>query len=273
MEFAIVGPLVVVIAFGLLEFGLLFNHAADLSQAARSAARAGVSTMGADPPDDYYVLRALQNDNSLLNAKTIQRVVIYNADNGAITPSCKQGIATSGQCNVYTGAQMQSAALGSLNESAWPPSSRKAGTDYLGVEVIANNTFVTPLFSTTRVVSSAVAMQIQPSYSVDPSIPGLGMPSPTTTPIPKSPPPVPLAKKSPPDAAPGVVDTPRPVPTIPVRSQQTTTTVKHPAPKPPPPTTQPPKPKPTTTTVVIKNPPTPPTTAPPGGKNMTNPGM
>ena len=72
-EFAIVLPILVVLLFGIMQFGIAFNNYVTLTDAARAGARkAAVSRNSSDPAGDCKsaVLAAADNlDQSVLNPR------------------------------------------------------------------------------------------------------------------------------------------------------------------------------------------------------------
>ncbi len=103
VEMAIITPLLVLLVFGIFEFGLLFQEKLTIASATTSAARTG-ATMGQRAEADYAILQALeaglydQVDSSILirvdifkanpitgvKTNTLNRYTYYPSD-----PSCK----------------------------------------------------------------------------------------------------------------------------------------------------------------------------------------
>jgi Flp pilus assembly protein TadG len=169
VEAAFVLPVLLLLIFGMIEFGLVFKDSLTLSEMVQAGARVG-SELGsqstdltASPPvdsTDFEILTAVMAASHPLNS-TIQYVTIFNADgaNGNVPAGCSGANAASvpGECNVYPGAYVES--LGTTQpanfsnyDSSWPPSSRNVteqtvngfpGPDYIGVYISAIHSSVT----------------------------------------------------------------------------------------------------------------------------------
>jgi Flp pilus assembly protein TadG len=181
VELAICATLLIVIAFGIVEFGNAWNRKLQVTTAARAGARVG-SSLGNNRGADQGLLQAtisVLNDFGLQN---VNYVVVYNATSADGKPqgtcAASPPVAAAGKCNVYTGTQLQN--LGSLNFSAtctgstgvavdryWCPTDRQHvqanGTDYLGVLVQANYVTVTGLFKSPFYISARTVMRVEPS--------------------------------------------------------------------------------------------------------------
>ncbi len=82
VEMAIVAPLLVVLVFGIAEYGLLFREKLTIASAATSAARTG-ATMGTRAEADLAILRALEAGlYDQVDASVLIRVDIFLADPG-----------------------------------------------------------------------------------------------------------------------------------------------------------------------------------------------
>lgn len=173
VEFALVAPLLVVLVFGLIDYGRLWNENNVLVRSVQSAARTGAS-QGTDRYADYNVLQSIEASLSALDASRIERVVVFRSEtaNGRVPPTCaNQAIAddlnakgvSSGsgasavRCNIYSRAQVQfrganvftrfgqtSATPPACSSTSWDrfwcPLNRSRGSDtvdpeYLGVYV------------------------------------------------------------------------------------------------------------------------------------------
>lgn len=95
VEFALVAPLLLIILFGIIEFGLAFRDKLTIGNSTQSAARVG-SAVGQDPDADLFVLQSLEQSLSTLpnsGVGVVNRVQIFKATaNGGID---------SGQVNTY----------------------------------------------------------------------------------------------------------------------------------------------------------------------------
>ncbi len=168
VELAIIGPLLAVVAFASVEFGLLYSHAQSLSSLARAGARMASAT-GAAPTDDYDILRSVKVGGKSPGEGDVQRVIVYkaNGSDGSVPTQCLTGSVV-GLCNVYSAADLnRTKAEIDARQTAWPPASRSPGSDYVGVSVTSTHTYLTGIFGKTRTVSDAVVMQIEPSSDSD----------------------------------------------------------------------------------------------------------
>lgn len=185
VEMILFTPILVMIAIGILEFGLAWRDSITVSGATRAGARVG-SNAGNDRLADYNTLLAVQSAIASVPSARINRVVIYKANdvNGTVPSLCTtttaQGINSgSTQCNVYTGAQL--ASLSSTNfgttgtscatgawDASWCPLGRQsqmsAGADYLGVWVSISHPYVTKIFPGSGLtIKDTAVMRLEPS--------------------------------------------------------------------------------------------------------------
>lgn len=182
VELAICATLLIVIAFGIVEFGNAWNRKLEVETASRAGARVG-SSLGNDRTADQGLLQAtisVLNDFGLSN---VNYVVVYKSTtaDGKRQGTCASNppVAASGLCNVYTGTQLQN--LGSLDFSSscggtgnsgtaadhyWCPTGRQNvqsnGADYLGVYVQANYVTATGLFKSPFYLTSRAVMRLEP---------------------------------------------------------------------------------------------------------------
>ena len=157
VEMAVVMPLLLLLVFGIIEFGLLFRERLTIASAASSAARTG-ATMGTRAEADLAILQALEAGlYNQADPSVLIRVDIFKAN--AVTGE------KSGQYNRYTYVATNTGckwnpcpdpALGSVTwgtPSLWgDPANRNVtllpgggGLDVLGVEIIYHHTAVTNL--------------------------------------------------------------------------------------------------------------------------------
>lgn len=180
VELAVCTTLLIVIAFGIVEFGNAWNRKLEVETASRAGARVG-SGLGKDRTADKGLLQAtvsVLNDFGLSN---VNYVVVYKSTttDGKRPGTCGNDppVAATGLCNVYTGAQLQN--LGSLDftstctgnsgsavDKNWCPTGRQnvqsLGSDYLGVYVQANYVTATGLFKSPFSLSSRAVMRLEP---------------------------------------------------------------------------------------------------------------
>lgn len=200
VEAAIVMPLVALLLFGILEYGLLFGDDMRLANSLRSGARTAAALTSLNASDDYAVLKAVQAGSGKV-APQIQLLVIYksNGPSDVPTKACEEGLSQPGECNVYTQndfnmTETQLEATGASN--SWPPDERIPGTDYIGVWAKVDHKWITGFFGTDHEVTDSAVMRVQPSpTSAASSAPGYWPPPiqtttttqpPTTTTVKKS---------------------------------------------------------------------------------------
>ena len=145
LEMVLVTPLLLLLLFGVGEFGLAWVSGNKLEGAVSVAARVASSQGSADDADRAVLmqLRASLPSDLLAN---VDRVVIYQSDrDGFIHPNClgntpQNGV--SGQCNVYSGTTLRSVTGATVLGGAqnfWEPDDRidtlSGPPDYIGVLV------------------------------------------------------------------------------------------------------------------------------------------
>jgi hypothetical protein len=171
VEAAIVMPLLLLLVFGIIEFGFLFKDALTDANASRAGARVG-SSSGQDPLADYNVLKAIQAAGALTH---VDLVVVFKADgpDGDVPPQCLTG-GVAGLCNTYDATdlaidQTTFMSAGYTKDDNWPASTRQTsisspnGPDYLGVFVQAHHTsFVIKMFPDKDIKDTTV-MRLEPS--------------------------------------------------------------------------------------------------------------
>lgn len=180
VELAICATFLIVIAFGIVEFGNAWNRKLEVETAARAGARVG-SSLGKDRTADKGLLEATVSVLNDFGLNNVNYVVVYKSTtaDGSRPSTCANDppVAATGLCNVYTGTQLQN--LSSLDftspctgnsgpavDKAWCPTGREnvqsAGADYVGVYVVANYVTATGLFRSPFYLSSSAVMRIEP---------------------------------------------------------------------------------------------------------------
>ncbi len=179
VEMAIVLPVLVLIALGIVEFGSAWSNKLKVETAARGGARVG-SGLGASRMADYSLLQSVKSVLTDLGLSNVDYVVVYKATavNGTIPTGCSGATPASqtGKCNVYTGAQLstltQSSFTGTTScgvsapDRFWCPTGRQSvqhiGNDYLGVWIKANSETLTNFFGSPLGLQSAAVMRLEP---------------------------------------------------------------------------------------------------------------
>lgn len=164
LEFAIVIPLLALLAFGAIEMGSAWDDSQTVLTSTRTAARS-LAQFGDDPQADRDALLSIEaayaNSPASVNA-----VIIYESDdtvNGGAAPDACMAAAVAAtaytgpeNCNVYTALDYATAigaggdasfgcAVGALDAN-WCPTTRvrtQADATYIGVHVVASRTSVT----------------------------------------------------------------------------------------------------------------------------------
>ena len=177
VELALVMPLVALLAFGTIEFGLTWRDSMTISNSLRSGVRVG-SNAGDDRLADYNVLKQVEAAINEIDNTRIERVVIYKSTtpDGEAPAACVNGTSQSGVCNVYTPAQMASLSQSDFDsptcsgdpDSHWCPVTREdrqvVGADYLGVWVQVHRDWITGLFppSSGITMTDKAVMRLEP---------------------------------------------------------------------------------------------------------------
>lgn len=163
-EFVFIGPVLVLLVMGVLEFGLAWRDSMTTSNALRAGARVG-SNAGRDRLADYTILKSVEAAmTGGIPTARIQRLIVYKAttSNSAVPSSC---LAVSGSggvngvCNVYTASDLTRPSSdfsgtttcgGSAPDRFWCPTARQnqqaLGADYLGVYMEVRYTWLTKVF-------------------------------------------------------------------------------------------------------------------------------
>jgi len=180
VELAVILPLLLIIAFGVVEYGNAWNRKLQIETAARSGARVG-SSLGNTRLADYGLLQGVKSALSDIGLQNVLYVEVFKStatDGSRPTGSCASDTPTSvtNQCNVYTGAQLQSltqtdfSGTSSCDSTApdhyWCPLNRQSvqslGPDYLGVWIKADYVTITGLFKSPFYLTAAAIMRLEP---------------------------------------------------------------------------------------------------------------
>ena len=160
LEMVLVAPLLILLLFGVSEFGLAWVSANKLEGAVSTAARVG-SSQGSRPDADRAILMALRASLPEDLRDNVTRIVIFSSNReGDMAPACRtvtpgggvgggtQGaVMSADRCNTYPGSILQTisattpATLTSQNN--WQPTTRRdtlaQPPDYLGVLVMTRH--------------------------------------------------------------------------------------------------------------------------------------
>jgi len=174
LEFAIVVPLLLLLAFGTAEMGLAWNAASQVEAATSTAARTA-ATMGADANADVNTLDALRAALPEEALDNLDRVVIFHptGDDGDMPGGCTAGSGT-GRCNMYPGDLVRTFdagvvdALGTFDDR-WDPTTRDDTLDgdppdFIGVWVRTTHDDKTGTFWQGMTITRDSIYRIQPDF-------------------------------------------------------------------------------------------------------------
>lgn len=181
LEFGLVLPLVSLLAFGAIEFGLAWRDSMTVANSLRSGVRVG-SNAGDDRLADYNILKQVEAAIAGIDNTRIERVVIYRSTThgGEAPQACIDGTPQSGICNVYTPTQMAALSESDFDsptcagdaDAHWCPVMREdrqvVGADYLGVWIQVHREWVTGLFppSAGLTMTDNAVMRLEPRVDV-----------------------------------------------------------------------------------------------------------
>ena len=121
IEFAIVAPLLALLAAGIVEFGMAWRDNLAVSSASRSAARVA-SNLGNNPLSDYEALLTLDAAVASIEHATLEGVLIYDgsATDGEPAGSCFDSLgdpqsSATGNCNYYSAAMIEAISVGNFS--------------------------------------------------------------------------------------------------------------------------------------------------------------
>lgn len=173
LEFALVAPVLLLLIFGAIEYGMFFKDYLTVSNTTRTGARVA-SAAGSSADADYQIIQAVKAAATALpgGAASVQQVSIYKSTSAGGGPSTTcQTTSVTNSCNTYTAgvfsqpASMFGCGAGSV-DSAWCPTTRvdsqAIGPDYVGVWLKTTHGFITKLFGSSRTITDDVVMRIEP---------------------------------------------------------------------------------------------------------------
>jgi len=180
VEFAFVLPVLALMCFGVIEYGLAGQDRLTVQTAVRSGVRVG-SAEGKLATADKNALLAAGAALYDLGLVNVTSVLVYKSAtvDGAVPPACltPNTHSVSGSCNAYTGAQLQSVVNGTAPASwfgcgvgsldlSWCPTGRQSiqglGNDYLGVRVAVSRPTLTGFFGSAVTINDHAVMRLEP---------------------------------------------------------------------------------------------------------------
>lgn len=180
IEFVIVTPLLVLLAFATAETGLAWVSNNKVEGAASQGARVA-SSSGTRAETDVSTLISIKAALPADELARLQRVVIYRSTtaDGSVPTSCvptpENGadFGVNGLCNSYSGALVRSVTQSTVlpgSVQRWPPSTRKDALsdppDYLGVWVHTIHSNRTKTFFGDFTIKKQSVFRVQPDFNV-----------------------------------------------------------------------------------------------------------
>lgn len=179
LEFALVLPVLLLLAFGTAEVGLAWVANNQVEGAVSTAARIGASS-GSGPMADTNILVSLRSSLSAEALANLDRVVIFKPsnDDGGIPAGCIKPVGSinevgqAGACNSYRGATVRTITattdLGTLDDY-WRPATRKdrlsGPPDDVGVWVRTRHDQKTGTYFGDFTITKTSIYRIQPDAS------------------------------------------------------------------------------------------------------------
>jgi hypothetical protein len=181
LEFTLILPLLTLLAFGVMEFGLAWQARTTVQAGARTGVRTG-STIGSLAGADQEILRGIGSAINDLGLENVAWVLVFKSTtaDGAVPPACltpaPHGV--SGSCNAYTGAQLRQVVAGTAPSSwfgcgggaldaHWCPTARQSvqaiGGDYLGIWISATHDMLTGFFGSGITMTDRAVMRLEPA--------------------------------------------------------------------------------------------------------------
>lgn len=180
VEAAVVTPVLLLIIFGIFEFGFFFRNYLAVSNGARDGAReASVAANVADA--DYRVMRAIERATAALPDDAIETIKVYEAtdpEDRASDVGCGGTSSVVGVCNVYVASDLtrdvtqwgcQTVAGGDPVDSPdrfWCPTDREVsigtGLDYVGIEITVSHDYITGLFGSSTTFDDYIVLKVEP---------------------------------------------------------------------------------------------------------------
>jgi len=195
VEFALVVPILMLFALGIVEYGLGWKAANDVNAAARDAARSATSAT-AYVTSDQTALTQVGTSLTPNELDGVEKVIVYKATPVAteppwtclnLTPSPNSTVGSSGSCNVYSKQQVEwvlanqtssahfatAAGCGSGTSKTWDyywcptdrnHSQRSGVLDYLGVYIKMKHDEVTHFGFGDRMIERTAVFRLEPKY-------------------------------------------------------------------------------------------------------------
>ena len=188
LEAALTLPLLLLLAFGVIEAGFALRDGNTLARAVQASAR--VDARVADGRSaDYEALRALDSALSSIDTSSIERVVVFDATStgGTVPAQCltvarpdhTDPIGFGGVCNVYSKTQVESDSPGSFDgpcPTGWdrfycPTTRDRSGEnpDRVGIHVRMSFDKVVKVLPGSLTLDRTAVFQLEPCVAGDPT--------------------------------------------------------------------------------------------------------
>ena len=165
VEAAVIMPVLVLLCFGVIEYGLAFKDSMVLADATRSGARVA-SALPRTPGYELTTAGAVRASLlTAVDANGIEYLTIYRADKASGRPA--DGLGFEGcqtDCWRYrwVGNDWVRDGGSSWDATAQSACGSEAHTDYVGVYVRYTHGFVTSFFDTTMTLTDRTVMRLEP---------------------------------------------------------------------------------------------------------------
>ena len=170
VEFALILPVLLMLVFGIVEFGMMFRADLTVSQAARSGARTAAALPRVASYQTNSAAAVAASVRTSLGANEISYLTIYKANKTTGMPSDGGTYKTCTDCYRFTW-DTSTKSWTQLSGAAWPATAQKACgsealTDYIGVYVEARYHWITgiftPIFGSTTGLAERTVMRLEP---------------------------------------------------------------------------------------------------------------
>lgn len=168
VEAALIIPILIIIVYGIVELGFLFDSAAVTTSSTRTGARLAAATYGAatDGAGRTAALADVQAAvadelGGLRPAASPKELWVYEADDDGLPESTGSFDACTDRCIRYTWDE-SAGAFALTGGNGWTNPNPCGTPDDLGIYVVVQHDFFSGVFGASRTVSEHTAMRIEP---------------------------------------------------------------------------------------------------------------
>ncbi|MEZ5320707.1 MAG: TadE/TadG family type IV pilus assembly protein [Microthrixaceae bacterium] len=175
VEAALVTPILLMLVFGAIEFGMAFRSYLTVSNSTRDSARFA-ATLGREADADYQTVAEAFAGLDGARSGDVRKIIIFkatgpNSTTASGTLAACRTASVAGLCNTYTGPDVpvDPAQYGCGPTSVdrfWCPTTRKVAAsdppDYVGVYIEMHYQSLTGFFGLTRDFSDEFIMRLEP---------------------------------------------------------------------------------------------------------------